>query len=195
MNIHTAGLSDKGLVREDNEDAFFIDESIGFFMVADGVGGNVAGEIASRLAVEFISNYILKTLSSGNEISLAEAINAANEAVNEAGRLNSDLKGMATTVVAALARENHLTIANIGDSRAYLIRNRTIEQVTEDHSLVAENVRKGLLSKEEAKTAGDKNVITRALGSGLNGDRLVLYTNGLNDAINGDRILEFDNPP
>ena len=86
---------------------------------------------------------------------------------------------MATTVVVALAEEKKLPIASGGDSRTYLIRDNAIEQVTEDHSLVAENVRKGLLSKEEAKTAGDKNVITRALESGLNGDRPIPCTDWL----------------
>lgn len=203
MKVHSAALSDKGLVRGNNEDAFLIDEASSLFVVADGVGGNVAGEIASRLAIEIISNYIYKASASDCGRCLVEAMSAANEAVNEAGRLNSDLKGMASTAVVAIYEEDRLIIANVGDSRAYLLRNNTIEQITEDHSLVAEQLRKGVISREYAKTADNKNVITRAIGAQaevntdiweiniISGDSILLCTDGLTDAVEDEQILDL----
>jgi serine/threonine protein phosphatase PrpC len=214
MKINAQGLTDKGLSRKHNEDSFFADKDLGLFIVADGLGGYAAGDVASGMAVEVLSDHIRKSRSGGEPLvgssdsgrydatnMLVSGIKLANRVVCEAAKNNSGWQGMGTTVVAALADGDKLSIAHAGDSRAYLVRSGTISQLTDDHSVVAEQVRKGLISTKQAAGSRIRNVITRALGYDealevdvteidiRDGDRLLLCSDGLNTMVADDEVL------
>lgn len=173
MNLTAAGKTDRGLVRANNEDEFYLDEKQGLLVVADGMGGHASGEIASKLAVNVIRDYFQgpqKLIGNSNPAySLATnklncAIRLANQAVYEVAQSSPVLKGMGTTIVAVLLTGNKLSIAHIGDSRAYLIRAGLIDQLTDDHSMVNEQVRRDIITREEAAQSEMKNILTKALG-------------------------------
>jgi protein phosphatase len=178
MQTDSSGYSDKGMVRDGNEDSFVVAPEIGFFAVADGMGGHNAGEVASRMAIEVLRDYLART-TIGNSIPvdgnnpdcsdaanhLASGIRHANRLIYESTRNNPAWQNMGTTIVAAILHENRLSIAHVGDSRAYLLRGGGIIALTEDHSLVAEQVRSGTISHESAGLSSQRNIITRALGS------------------------------
>jgi len=171
--VKYAAISDKGIIREQNEDFWNIILDMNgnpqAFIVADGMGGHQAGDIASKMAVESISKSIscyLEKKNAGNTIEqvLTEAINKANEVIFQYALDNLNGSSIGTTLTAGLLCNGKLTIAHIGDSRFYLIRNETIEKLTRDHSFVGELVEKGILDQEEAKVHPLRNQITRALG-------------------------------
>lgn len=223
MKILAHGLSDKGLARTHNEDSFYADKDLGLLVVADGLGGHSAGEVASRMAVEALSGYIRKSYAGSGALigpidsgrsdasnRLVSGIRFANQVVCEAAENNPAWKGMGTTIVAALADGGRLSIAHAGDSRAYLVRSGTISQLTDDHSVVAERVRKGLMSRVEAEGSRIRNLITRALGDDealeadvteidiMDGDRLLLCSDGLNTMVADEEVLMIiasDNAP
>ena len=196
------GATDAGKVRANNEDALLVgegrDETL--FVVADGIGGFEAGEVASRIAVD-----VLKELEPG--ASFEAAIREANRRILAAGRGDERLSGMGTTIVALRfggTRERPVAeIAHVGDSRAYLLRGGELRPVTEDHSLVAELVRSGDLTRDQAAEHPQKNLITRALGADEEvevdtavvpveaGDRFLLCSDGLSDMIPETRIGEI----
>jgi protein phosphatase len=210
----TAGKSDKGVSRQNNEDNFCVDEDLSLFIVADGMGGAAAGEVASRMAVEAIKDYI-KRSSTGKEPfiggydksfskasnRIASGIRLANQAIYEASQSNIKWRGMGTTVAAALVDGSKMSIAHAGDSRIYLIRASSIVQLTDDHSIVSEQIKSGLLTKEEAEGSEIRNIITRALGSApsvnidldeidiMDGDRVVLCSDGLTTMVPDNVIL------
>ena len=154
------------------------DPSLGLYVVCDGMGGGNAGEIASTLAVEAIQAHLAEAVRHADlpligpfnaTVSvpanrLASAIRAANEVVHRESWSRPDYAGMGTTVVAALLREEVLAIAHVGDSRLYLVRNGTIQALTTDHSWVAEQILKGLITQEEAECSPRRNIVTKALG-------------------------------
>lgn len=213
MDLNVFGASDRGMVRAGNEDAQLVDERIGLFVVADGMGGHKGGEVASRMAVDILHDYIVK-VSSGSDSFLgtvdprasreanllASGIRLANRAIFEAAASNPAWQGMGTTIVAVLVRDNRAAIAHAGDSRLYLLRDGQLKQVTDDHSLVAEQVRQGLITAEEAAKSSRKNVITRALGQWeeleidmqdlalLPGDRLLICSDGLSGMVSDPEI-------
>jgi protein phosphatase len=178
--IETFGLTDVGKKRKHNEDAYALDEGEGLFIVADGMGGHAAGEVAAKITVETISEFIAATRQKEeatwpfkynheldfNSNRLAIAIEKANERVMSAVAAQPWLKGMGTTVVAGLLNEKVLSLAHVGDSRAYLYRSGELTRLTDDHSWVHEQVSAGILTEDEAKTHPLKNVVTRALGGG-----------------------------
>jgi PPM family protein phosphatase len=196
------GATDAGKVRANNEDALLVgegrDETL--FVVADGIGGFEAGEVASRIAVD-----VLKELEPG--ASFEAAIREANRRILAAGRGDERLSGMGTTIVAVRfggTRERPVTeIAHVGDSRAYLLRGGALKPITEDHSLVAELVRSGDLTRDQAAEHPQKNLITRALGADEEvevdtavvpvqaGDRFLLCSDGLSDMISEAKIGEL----
>jgi len=208
------GRTDKGVVRPNNEDNFFIDDKGKLLVVADGMGGHASGEVASKIAVDVIRDYI-QGIKEGQytqvghyyeEFSditnqLGSAVRLANKAIYDAAQSNSGWQGMGTTVAAVMVNRNHLSIAHVGDSRVYLIRAGSIELLTDDHSVVYEQMKHDLLTKEEAQKSEIKNLLTRALGSLpevdvdcneltlANGDILVLCTDGLNSMVTDDDIL------
>ncbi len=168
-----AAISDKGIIREQNEDFWkiILDENgqPQAFIVADGMGGHQAGDIASKMAVELISNGICSYFKKENakdttEQVFKDAINQANDGIFQYALKNLDGNNIGTTLTAGLLNKGRLTIAHIGDSRFYLIRNANIEKLTKDHSFVGELVDKGILDVEEAKVHPRRNQITRALG-------------------------------
>jgi len=139
----------------------------GIYVVCDGMGGAAAGEIASSLAVEEVIRHFTARIGSAPTPTAAaeEAVNAANEAIFSRSQRNSRLSGMGTTLVGLLTQERHAWVMNIGDSRCYRLRGGKLEQVTQDHSLVDEQVRMGRMSQSEALRSPYRNVITRALGT------------------------------
>ncbi|MBF0568528.1 MAG: Stp1/IreP family PP2C-type Ser/Thr phosphatase [Nitrospirae bacterium] len=204
MRIMADGHTDKGMKRPKNEDSFVVEQEAGVFVVADGVGGSACGEVASKMAVDIISAYFRNgentnaTPDKGNtgehssaSSAVVSAVKQANEQIYNTAKDDPKLSGMATTVVAAALRGDRLSIAHAGDSRLYLIRGNTIEQLTDDHSLIAEQIRKGMMTKEEAHEVGMRNVITQSLGftpdievdieemTVYDGDALLLCSDGL----------------
>jgi serine/threonine protein phosphatase PrpC len=178
MRITSFGATDVGLKRKLNEDAFFSDENIGLFLVADGMGGHQAGEVASAVAVQVIHNELekhyadmQKALASGSVEARQEALNEVRKAIELAcqhifslASAEESKKGMGTTVVMLFVFGEEAIVAHVGDSRVYLIRGGQSYQLTEDHSLIQEQLKRGLITPEEAKKATYSNVITRALG-------------------------------
>jgi len=214
LNILVNGRTDKGLVRANNEDNFYLDNKQGLFIVADGMGGHASGEIASKIAIDVIRDYFKVFKEKGvpsvgkyqeeySELTnhMSSAVSLANKAIYEAAESNSAWRGMGTTVAAALQNGNRLSIVHVGDSRVYLIRAGTIEQLTDDHSVVYEQVKRELLTKEEAQKSEMKHLLTRALGTTADvdvdadeltlagGDILILCTDGLNSMVSDDDIL------
>ena len=215
MQIACAAQTDVGLRRAHNEDSLCADPDLGLFVVCDGMGGHKAGEVASRLAVQVIQEH-LRELSanalqpiigdydptfSPETNRLASAVRLANQAIHDAGRRQPDHAGMGTTVVSAVISGQLLSIAHVGDSRMYLIRSGVIQPLTADHSLVAERVRRGLLTEEQAERSPDRHVLTRALGISpdvevelneirlLEGDALLLCSDGLTGPVKPPEIL------
>ena len=200
--------SDRGLRRKNNEDACFILPSNRVYVIADGVGGGNAGEIASRTAVSQIAGYIDKTPVSPDcdKYEIASYFQTCLEAVNShiygMAHKHDANYGMATTVVVVYTHRGKAYISNVGDSRAYLFRNGQLTQLTEDHTYVHSLVKAGILTPEEAAHDERKNVITRALGAEpavepdffqvdiLEDDIIVMCTDGLYDEVQADEIVE-----
>jgi protein phosphatase len=211
LAVKVAGRSDVGCVRANNEDNFGYDSRYGIFVVCDGMGGQAAGEVASKMGVDILLDYFRKLPApknppaNGQEVSgaerLASAIQLANRTIFYAGQEQNGQGGMGSTIVAALVRGNSLTIGHVGDSRIYLIRQGTIQQLTQDHSLVMEQVRRGYITLEQAQKSEMQNIILRALGSEesveadvedlvvLPGDILLMTSDGLTRHVKDDEIL------
>jgi protein phosphatase len=194
LHFLAAAATDRGRKRPSNEDAFGFSVEDGVFVVCDGMGGAAAGEIASSLAVDQVLHLLSDQCKNGSlslPMSAEKAIGAANDAIYTRSQRNQRLNGMGTTLVALAARESHVWVLNIGDSRCYRLRGGCLEQLTLDHSLVEEQVRLGRMTSAEAKRSPLKNVITRALGTQSSvtpdvfsieaepGDMFLLCTDGL----------------
>jgi serine/threonine protein phosphatase PrpC len=163
-------LSHPGLVRHGNEDACAAAPEAGAFVVCDGMGGAAAGEVASHLAAETFLSHLIQPTTNGNhsakpEARLAAAINAANQAVYQKSRRTPQLSGMGTTLVALLHTPAALWLAHVGDSRCYRLRRGHLQQLTNDHSLVEEQLRAGQITPAQAARSPMRNLITRAIGS------------------------------
>ena len=176
--LDVAMLSHPGMVRAHNEDSVFSDGAMGLVVLADGMGGYNAGEVASGIAVGVVSDGLLPELTSGRELSkvdiqsglthaallLQQQIAAANKGIYEAAQTRPECAGMGTTIVAAVFHGNRVSIGHIGDSRCYRLRGEKFEQLTHDHSLLQEQIDAGQLTVEQAKYSLNKNLVTRALG-------------------------------
>jgi serine/threonine protein phosphatase PrpC len=163
-----AAVTDRGRKRPSNEDAFGFSVEAGVYVVCDGMGGAAAGEVASSLAVDEVLRLLKGRAQEGDGQlpgAAENAVTAANEAIFSRAQRNQRLNGMGTTLVVMTTQEQHVWILNIGDSRCYLMRNGKLEQLTQDHSLVEEQVRLGRMTPREAMHSPLKNVITRALGT------------------------------
>jgi PPM family protein phosphatase len=217
LAVEVAGKTDIGCVRENNEDNFGYDSRHGIFVVCDGMGGQAAGEVASKMAVDVMLRYFREahngngfhlhgnSLTSPSPIakSLANALRLANETIFAAGESEVGHMRMGSTAVAAVVRGHSLAIGHVGDSRIYLVRQGSIQQLTQDHSLVMEQVRLGYISREEASTSAMQNVILRALGTEpevqpdvedlivMPGDTLLMTSDGLTRLVNDNDILEM----
>lgn len=212
-----AGKTDIGLVRKNNEDNFGYDIRNGIFVVCDGMGGQAAGELASKIAVDTVLGYFHRQERDGNgsgvpgrdfaEVSerandLANAVQLANKAIRDASARDASSAGMGCTLVAVRVEGNLFSIAHVGDSRIYLVRSGAIQQLTADHSLVMEQVRRGLITLEEAEHFEMQNVIVRALGPEDSvepdladltleqNDTLLLCTDGLSRYVKDNGMLD-----
>lgn len=175
VQVNAEGLTHVGQIRSSNQDALLLDSEDGLYIVADGMGGHVGGEIASKLCVDEIRNFLSRhrdQLASSDIVHpdqriskmLSDAINHASTKIYERAIENPHLRGMGTTATLCQLVGNHAYIAHVGDSRCYLIRCGFIYQMTNDHSLVSEQVRAGIITKEEAASHHLRNVITRSVG-------------------------------
>jgi protein phosphatase len=207
--------SDPGLRRTSNEDSYCTRPEIGLYMVADGMGGHVAGEVASRVAVEAIEAFIEETAGADKNRTwpfpfeptlsleanrLKAAFRLANRRIASAIADSEDLRGMATTASALLAAPTHACVAHVGDSRVYVLRDTALSQITNDHSWVEEQVRAGTLTPSAAKQHPWRNVVTRALSGGEDpevdvteidprpGERYLLCSDGLFAVVGDDTI-------
>lgn len=216
MKIDFSGASDVGRVRHHNEDSFAIDQSNNLMLVCDGMGGHAAGEVASRIGIETVEKLFSpdnanlfdgdpfrypETITGDGKL-LAGAIAVANHRIIEHGRSVPGQTGMGTTVVACHFANGVVSICHVGDSRAYLIRDRNIRRVTVDHSWVSELMEKHNLTEEEAEAQVNKNVITRALGTRpqlrvdisqirfLKGDLFLICSDGLTGMVGDGEILK-----
>ncbi|MFM8315743.1 MAG: Stp1/IreP family PP2C-type Ser/Thr phosphatase [Deltaproteobacteria bacterium] len=164
MKLQVFGMTDVGMKRKNNQDTFLIDETLGLFIVADGMGGHLGGEVASKLAAETTQQYCREYKQLSPRERLEKAINAASEKIYNEGQTHEELKDMGTTIVALMAHENHAYIAQVGDSRVYLFSQGALWQVTEDHTVVQEEIRAGLISPDEVENHEFQHVITRSVG-------------------------------
>jgi serine/threonine protein phosphatase PrpC len=211
--LRCVGLTDTGKVREHNEDTIASDADIGLLVLADGMGGYNAGEVASGIAVKTILNLVREQVEredltimdretglSRPSIILRDAIHRANKIIYQTARTQPQCEGMGTTVVCALFFDNRVSVAHVGDSRMYRLRAGKFEQVTMDHSLLQELVDRGFYSAEEAQRAANKNYVTRALGvephvevevqeiAAQKGDFYILCSDGLSDMVEDEDI-------
>jgi protein phosphatase len=210
FNISIHGHSDVGLSRDHNEDDFICESEMNLAILADGMGGHNAGEVASQIAVQQVCNALKAVLRPEFELSsdiqykdiVRDAVELANTEIHEHSIEHPECAGMGTTLVSALIRDDKIILANVGDSRIYRLRNNSLEQLTNDHSLVQELVDNGYLSAEEASLSVSKNLITRALGIGeevevdvfvhdiSGGDLYLLCSDGLSDLVDDEFIEE-----
>ncbi len=165
MKIRAFAKTDIGIKRRINQDAFLKEDSLGLFVVADGMGGHRGGEVASQLAVSSLKEFVEKHRDEMPPGELLEkGINVAGEKVFKMAQANEELSGMGTTVMALYFRGDRVYVGQVGDSRAYLIFGEAIWQITEDHSLLNEEIRAGRISAVQAANYQFKNVITRSVG-------------------------------
>lgn len=208
MQIHVGAGTDVGRIRQGNEDNFFAeaDERRGVFVVADGMGGHAAGEVASEMAVSIVSRHLLP-LQSVRDLGAAELINKslqdANRAIFERMLAENDKQGMGTTASVMVLSDHGYLIGQIGDSRVYLYRDGTLTQITKDHSYVQEQVDAGLLTPEQARYHPYSNVITRCVGASDEveadiysgdvrvGDVFLLCSDGLTGMVDDRRLAQL----
>ncbi len=175
--IVMAGLTDVGSMRDHNEDAIAMDEALGLAVLADGMGGHRGGEMASAITVSTVMETLkkkLKKLNTGDtdedtgysveSMAVHDAVIKANDKVYKASNENQQYKGMGTTVVVTLFYDNRFTVAHVGDSRLYRLRDGELEQITRDHSLMQELIDRGFYTPEQARQSLNKNLVTRAIG-------------------------------
>ena len=195
---HVAAITDPGRRRRRNEDAYVCEPPL--FAIADGMGGAQAGEVASRLAAAALRE---SGVEAGGEERIFDLIQEANRRVYDRSSTDPTTSGMGTTITVALVENGSVAFGHVGDSRAYLIRNQKMEQITEDHSLVNELMKSGKLSREEAEAHPQRSVITRALGTDPDvdvdtftiaaqaGDVFLLCSDGLTDMLGEDEIFDL----
>lgn len=174
--VHGFGCTDVGMVRESNQDNYLLAEALRLFVVADGMGGHNGGEVASQIAVETIDDYVRLRLKDGVASHdgplekhpaielIASALKQASARIHRTAVRSPELHGMGTTVTGIYFHDRFAFIGHVGDSRAYLIRAGRIEQLSDDHSMVAEMVRAGMMTQEQAEQSHMKNIITRSVG-------------------------------
>lgn len=211
--LQMTGMSDVGLKRTHNEDSIGNDTDVGLAVLADGMGGYRAGEVASAMAINVIMDQVRQDLESRppgeldedtgycrGSLMVRDAVIRANEIIYRTARSQPQCQGMGTTLLAVLFYDNRVSVAHVGDSRLYRLRGNELEQLTVDHSLVQELVDKGFYSPEEAKQSVQKNLVTRAIGvdpevkmevheeSVVPGDLFLLCSDGLTDLVEDREI-------
>ena len=208
MQLRVGARTDVGMVRSGNEDNFFADadERRGIFVVADGMGGHAAGEVASEMAVQIVSQALAglaSTRDSAAAVILSQALRDANRAIYDRMMAEADKQGMGTTASVLVLSDHGFLIGQIGDSRIYLLRDGALTQLTKDHSYVQEQVDAGLLTPEQARHHPYSNVITRCVGANddvevdlfrgdaLPGDRFLVASDGLTGMVDDRRLLQL----
>jgi len=214
-------ITDVGRERTLNEDSIYIDKEKRLFIIADGMGGTKAGEVASRITIDIVSSYIKNMINiffdeflnkdvidddiKNCENVLIDSIKIANETIFNITKIKKEIKGMGSTIILLYRFNDDFYIINVGDSRAYMIYNDSIEQISEDHSLVMEYVKEGKISLEEARNHPENNIITQCLGSinepkpfinkiKLNkGIKILLCSDGLNGMLMDNEIKDIVN--
>ncbi|MED5370892.1 MAG: Stp1/IreP family PP2C-type Ser/Thr phosphatase [Myxococcota bacterium] len=215
MRLTSCGVTDVGMKRTNNEDNYLINDELNLFVCCDGMGGHVGGEYASAIAVNTVEE-VLSSIETNPDLELPDlsepvdrareklryAIRLAGKRIFEKATAEPEYKGMGTTALALLVEGGNFLIAHVGDSRGYLLRDGRIEQLTEDHSLVNEKVKAGVLTPEEAKTHKLRNIITRSLGymeevevdiqvrAVRRGDKFMLCSDGLSNLVSTAEIGE-----
>lgn len=206
--------TDVGQRRSNNEDAFAMVPQMNLYVLSDGMGGQAAGEVASKMAVETITGCLKEASEAGQKVAygdvnpnvsdhtnqLASAIRLSNQAIRETAKKHASQRDMGATIVTSWMQGQVMSIAHVGDSRIYLLRGEEMKQLTEDHSLVMEQVRRGLISRAEAERSEMQNIIVRALGAEdtvnvdvdevflMSGDFVVLCSDGLTKMLPDDGI-------
>ena len=215
MRVSFASATDKGLRRSINEDSLAVRDDLGLFVVADGMGGHAAGEVASQAAIEGIVAFVEATVAvspdqtwpipfnptqSVNANRLDAGFRMADRRIASEAAAKSELRGMATTAVAALVTDDAVTLAHVGDSRVYRLRQGQFDQLTRDHSWVEEQIRAGTLTESAARAHPWRNIVTRALSGSEDldvdireltlepSDRLLLCSDGVFAVLNDDQI-------
>jgi protein phosphatase len=214
VRVDVAGRSDVGRVRGNNEDNYKLVPELSLFVLSDGMGGEAHGEVASSMAVETIVDYCKKAINGKAPPALGppqpdlqpktnhliQAIRAANKAIYEKALSDPSHKGMGATIVCIWVDGQRLCVAHVGDSRAYMLRGTELQQLTEDHSLVAEQVRRGIITAEQAKSSKMQSVLLRALGIDeevdidaseqllMDGDVVLLCSDGLDRMVSDEEI-------
>ncbi len=205
--MRSSGLTDTGSKRKNNQDSiFFSDEPVGslpnLYIVADGMGGHRAGDKASRMAIDITVEFIKKSTIENPIAILKRAMIYANNEIYKSANKDPDLNGMGTTMVAAVALDGKLYVANVGDSRLYVVGNE-IRQITMDHSLVEEMIRSGELERKKGRNHPEKNIITKAMGSRDEvvpdffeiemepDDKYLLCSDGLSNMVEDDEIRDI----
>lgn len=217
MDYKSFGFSDPGKISKNNEDSFLCNNDEGLFLVADGMGGHASGESASSLAVQTVNEFIAGSrakkipwpVQCRDDLSLETnrllaGTYLGNLRIKEAGRADPSMKGMGTTISGAIIDGENLGVVNVGDSRLYRIRNKTIKQITTDHSLAMEHARSGIISEEEAGEHPLRHILTRALGhlntslridtfnsEIMQNDMYLICSDGLYNMINDNKILKI----
>jgi serine/threonine protein phosphatase PrpC len=219
LEVRASGISDVGLQREGNEDAFSVQSSLGLYIVADGMGGHLAGEVASRVAVEIVGKSFRRWFEANipddelfgyPDASLSKAgnyikssIRLANRVIYEMATEYEEYNGMGTTIVTVFVAPDLIVAANVGDSRIYMIRDGRIERMSKDHTIVSEHVEMGVMTEEEAAKSPLRHILTRNLGSAESveaevfeivpsgRDRFILCSDGLTDLTKDKEILEI----
>jgi serine/threonine protein phosphatase PrpC len=207
--LEVATATHPGMVRSHNEDSIAADADIGLAVLADGMGGYNAGEVASGIAVELIRTEVKKAVSeakpedlngNGVETLLSQHAERANAAIYQAAQSQPQYSGMGTTLVVAMWHDNQISVGHIGDSRLYRLRGSNFEQVTRDHSLLQEQIDSGMITREQARHSQNKNLVTRAVGIdpqveaevhtyGVEpGDVYLLCSDGLSDMVSDEDI-------
>ena len=201
----TGCLTDPGKTRELNEDYLYVNDDVGLFVLADGMGGHNAGEVASALAVNLVSSLVEEELQSGVDPAelVRTAITKANEIILNKSESKSAWSEMGTTLVVALVADRQMVIGHVGDSRVYSIANRQIAQLTEDHTFVADWIKNGLLTKEQARKHHQRHGLTEAIGitddiqveilirKRQKDECLLLCSDGLTDMLDDEEILKI----
>ena len=208
--IEIVSLTDPGKVRSHNEDNITTDNEVGFVILADGMGGYNAGEVASGIAVTMLANGLKTALSvrlpeQDPDLLVKNEIEKTNGAIYQTAQSQPQFSGMGTTLVCAVFHDNRIIVAHVGDSRLYRYRQKgsepaQFEQITRDHSLLQEQIDSGMISREDARLSSNKNLVTRALGvdrmvdvevqehEAMPGDVYLLCSDGLNDMVGDEEI-------
>lgn len=197
------GITDIGLLRQRNEDAYLIDQNRNLFLVCDGMGGHKGGDVASRMAVDTVSQYFQYNCLAEVPQALIKALDLANQSIWDTGRQVEDVREMGTTITAAVIVQDQIVVAHVGDSSLYIIRDNDVIKVTEDHTLAEQMLKDGLLKHHEMRSNAFTHVLTRALGAECQvnidiyqqkvqpEDWILLCTDGLSNLLDKQDILKL----